>query len=59
MEKGETFTITRHGTPVAKLVPVDRRDPDRIKAAIQRMREISAEVQLNGDWREFRDVGRK
>ena len=33
VEHGETFTITRHGKPVAKLVPIDQRDPERIRAA--------------------------
>jgi len=56
---GETFTITRHGKPVAKLVPVDQRDPEQIKAAIRRMKEIAAGHTLGGDWREFRDAGRK
>ncbi len=57
--QGETFTITRHGKPVAQLVPVERRDPDRIRATIKRMREIAAGQTLGGDWREFRDAGRK
>jgi prevent-host-death family protein len=57
--KGEAFTITRHGKPVAQLVPVERRNPDRIRAAIKRMKEIAAVQTLGGDWREFRDAGRK
>jgi len=56
---GESFTITRHGKPVAQLVPAERRDPERIKAAIRRMKEIAAGQTLEGDWREFRDAGRK
>ncbi len=59
VEKGERFTITRHGKPIARLVPVERRDPERIKAAIARMQELSAGLRLNSDWREFRDAGRK
>ena len=57
--KGERFTITRHGKPVAQLVPVEQRDPARVKAAIARMQEIAASLTLDGDWREFRDAGRK
>ena len=57
--KGEAFTITRHGKPVAQLVPVERHDPDRIRSAIKRLKEISAGQTLGGDWREFRDAGRK
>jgi prevent-host-death family protein len=59
VEKGEAFTITRHGKPVAQLVPVRRREPDRIRSAIKRMREIAAGQTFGGDWREFRDAGRK
>jgi prevent-host-death family protein len=59
VEHGETFTITRHGKPVARLVPIEQRDPEQIKAAIRRMKEIAAGLTLGGDWREFRDEGRK
>ena len=59
MAKGEGFTITRHGKPVARLVPIERRDPERIRAAIKRMREIAASETLGGDWRGFRDAGRE
>jgi prevent-host-death family protein len=45
--KGERFTITRHGKPVAQLLPVERHDPARVEAAIARMKEISAGVTLN------------
>jgi prevent-host-death family protein len=57
--QGESFTITRHGKPVARLVPVEPRDPERIKAAIRRMKEIAAGQTLGSDWRAFRDAGRK
>jgi len=59
VEHGETITITRHGKPVAKLVPIEQRDPEQIRAAIKRMKEIAAGQTLGGDWREFRDAGRK
>jgi prevent-host-death family protein len=59
VEHGETITITRHGKPVAKLVPIDQRDPQQIRAAIKRMKEIAAGQTLGGDWRAFRDAGRK
>ncbi len=57
--QGESFTITRHGKPVARLVPAEHHDPERIKAAIRRMKEIAAGQTLGGDWRELRDAGRK
>ena len=56
--QGESFTITRHGKPVAQLVPAQRRDPERTKAAIRRMKDIAARQTLGGDWRAFRDAGR-
>ena len=56
--QGESFTITRHGKPVAKLVPAQRRDPEQTKAAIRRMKDIAAGQTLGGDWRAFRDAGR-
>jgi prevent-host-death family protein len=57
--RGESFTITRHGKPVARLVPAEQRDPERIKAAIRRMKEIAAGQTLGADWRDLRDAGRK
>ena len=59
VEKGETFLITRHGRPVAQLTPVERRDPDQIARLIERFEAVAKEQTLNGDWREYRDAGRK
>ena len=33
--RGERFTITKHGRPVARLVPVERTGPDRRREAIE------------------------
>jgi prevent-host-death family protein len=57
--KGEKFTVTRHGTSVAQLVPVDQRNPEQINAIVQRMEELASGLTLDGDWKEFRDDGRK
>ena len=35
VEQGERVIITKHGRPVAELVPVSRRDPSRIREAIE------------------------
>jgi prevent-host-death family protein len=60
VERGERIVITRHGKAVARLVPADeKRDVARIEAAIARLRELSAGHRLEGDWKEFRDAGRK
>ncbi|TVR96230.1 MAG: type II toxin-antitoxin system prevent-host-death family antitoxin [Rhodospirillales bacterium] len=60
-EAGETIVITRHGTPIARLVPaLDRRDVDvrevigRIERARMRRRRMSAEDILAA-----RDEGRR
>jgi prevent-host-death family protein len=59
VEKGEKFIITKHGTPVAQLVPVDRRNAEQVKAVVRRMEELAAGLTLGGDWKQFRDAGRK
>ena len=59
IERGASVIITRHGKPVARLVPAQQRDPEQIKAAVRRMKEIAAGQTLGGDWRKFRDAGRK
>jgi prevent-host-death family protein len=39
--QGEEFVITRHGNPVAKLVPFEKKiDPEKFKVLIARMREF-------------------
>jgi prevent-host-death family protein len=36
--RGERFTITKHGRPIARLVPVERTSPDRRREAIERLK---------------------
>lgn len=49
VEQGEELTITRHGTPVAKLVPVRKSvTPEERAAAIDRWREMSKGLSLGG-----------
>lgn len=55
VENGEEVTITKHGRPVAKLVPVNQRDPARIAAAISELRELRKQVRL-GDEETLRDL---
>lgn len=35
--RGESLTITRHGQPVARLVPVEKADRDRAQQAMKRI----------------------
>ena len=49
VEKGEEITITKHGSPVAKLVPLKKRlTPKERRAAIDRWRESSKDITLRG-----------
>ena len=40
VEKGERFIITRHGRPVAELIPVSERDTKRVRSALTGLRNI-------------------
>lgn len=60
VEKGERFVITRHGKPVAELVPVVRRSPERIRATIESLKIFQATHRLEGlSVREMIEQGRK
>jgi prevent-host-death family protein len=62
VEHGEELTITRHGKPVAKLVPHDAGpDRGRARAAHDRMLERRRQMTLGSDItiRELIDEGRK
>lgn len=58
--QGESITITRHGHPVAKLVPIQSRDQAERIENIERLKELAKGKSLGGlDWKELRDEGRK
>ena len=62
-ERGEEILITRHGRPVAKLVPAGP-DADReaARAAARDIRALAREMDLQFDWQEWkrlRDEGRR
>ena len=49
VEAGQEITITKHGSPVAKLVPVKRKTTaDERAAAIRRMQKRAAGLSLGG-----------
>lgn len=49
VEAGEEITITRHGSPVAKLVPVKKKPTaDERAAAILRIQKLGATLSLGG-----------
>ncbi len=62
VQRGEEILITRHGKPVARLIPntggIDRAQAD---AAAQRIRGRAAKFKISFDWTELkkdRDAGR-
>jgi prevent-host-death family protein len=52
VEQGEEIIITRHGRPVARLVPsTEGIDRSQVQAALQRMRDRAAQAGLGPlDW---------
>ena len=49
VESGQEITITKHGTPVAKLVPVKRKHTrEERRAAIERIKKLSEGLSLGG-----------
>ena len=64
VERGEEIVITRHGKPVARLVPnTVRMDPSQAQVAIQRIRDRAKRANLpKFSWAEvkaLRDEGRR
>ncbi|SNB75003.1 prevent-host-death family protein [Arboricoccus pini] len=58
--RGEAITITRHGRPVARLVPAVEADRARISQAIDGLKTLRREARLDGlSWRDLRDEGRR
>ena len=60
VEGGEEITITKHGRPVARLVPVTIVSRSRIDETIARLKEFRAGRRLGGlGWKSLRDEGRR
>lgn len=58
VERGETITITRHGRPVARLVPVERRRTP--EEAVEAIKESRKRWRLDGiSIRELIEEGRR
>lgn len=58
VERGETITITRHGRPVARLVPVERRRTR--EEAVEAIKESRKRWRLDGiSIRELIEEGRR
>lgn len=61
VENGEEVTITKHGRPVAKLVPFTAHDQARVVAAIAELRQLREKVRLGTgeNVKELIDEGRR
>jgi prevent-host-death family protein len=60
VEHGEEVRITRHGRPVARLVPEREIDRAAIDKAIAELKQIRKGARLDGlSWKELRDAGRR
>ncbi|HGG60015.1 MAG TPA: type II toxin-antitoxin system prevent-host-death family antitoxin [Gammaproteobacteria bacterium] len=44
IQKGERFIITKHGHPLAELIPVGGRDSKAVKQAIDELRALKNEL---------------
>ena len=56
--RGEQIIITKHGRPVARLVPVDKPDIERRRAAIARIKELRKGLTLGVPVKQLIEEGR-
>jgi prevent-host-death family protein len=60
VERGETVTITRHGRPVARLIPIGGSTRDERRNTIAQLKELRSGQTLGGlSVRELIDEGRR
>lgn len=57
--RGEQFTITKHGRPIARLVPLDRTGPDRRREAVERLKEFGKGRTLGVPVKQLIEEGRR
>ena len=56
---GEEVVITKHGKPVARLVPAHHVDQARANQAFEKLKALRRGTTLGGlSWKELRDAGR-
>lgn len=63
VERGEEITITRHGRPVARLVPAGpKRDVEKARTAVRGLLELRKKVKPDPDGltvRDYVEMGRR
>lgn len=47
--KGETFTITRHGVPIARLTPIEEKAKPHVRQVIEEILEFREAHPLKGE----------
>jgi prevent-host-death family protein len=57
--RGEQITITKHGRPIARLVPVERIGPDRRREAIERLKRFREGQTLDVPVKQLINEGRR
>jgi prevent-host-death family protein len=57
--RGEQITITKHGKPIARLVPIGRADPDRRRAAVEKLRDFAKGRTLGVPIKQLIEEGRR
>jgi len=57
--RGEQITITKHGRPVARLVPIADADVERRRAAIARIKELRKGQTLGVPVKQLIEEGRR
>lgn len=58
--QGEEIIITRHGKPLARLIPVNVADRSRIDSAISKLKVLRKNCTLDDiSWQTLRDEGRR
>jgi prevent-host-death family protein len=58
VEHGEQFTITKHGRPIARLVPIARADRKHRREVIERLKKFSEGQTLGMPLKEAINEGR-
>ena len=48
VQKGERFVITKHGHPIAELIPIGERDSEVVKQAVNDLRSLKSELRKRG-----------
>jgi prevent-host-death family protein len=59
VQRGEQITITKHGKPIARLVPIRGSDPDRRRQAIEKLKEFAEGHTLGVPVKQLIEQGRR